>query len=120
MVPDCIFCQIVAGTIPSDRVAESSNVLAFRDINPVAPTHVLLIPKDHVVDSAADIRPEHGAILAEIFGMAAEIAAAEGLDDGWKLVTNVGAAAGQTVFHAHFHLIGGWHRPLPTPDAESA
>lgn len=94
-------------------------MLAFRDINPVAPTHVLLIPKDHVADSAAGVEPEHGQLLAELVGLAARIAVDEGLDDGWKLVTNVGAAAGQTVFHLHFHLIGGWRRPLTNPDAES-
>ncbi len=117
---DCIFCRIVSGSIPADRVAESSSVLAFRDINPVAPTHVLLIPKQHIADSVAEVRSEHGPFLAEMFALAAEIAADEGLDEGWKVVTNVGPAAGQTVFHAHFHLIGGWTRPLPSPDAESA
>jgi histidine triad (HIT) family protein len=118
-VSDCIFCGIVDGSIPSDRVAESTNVLAFRDISPVAPTHVLLVPKEHVIDSAADIGPEHGDLLAELFGLAARIAADAGLEDGWKLITNVGPAAGQTVFHAHFHLMGGWDRPLPSPEAES-
>jgi histidine triad (HIT) family protein len=108
-VPEtCIFCDIVAGRIPSDVVEETDNVLAFRDIAPAAPTHVLLIPKEHVADSAAELGPDDGPLLGELFALAAKIADAEGLDAGWRLVTNVGPAAGQTVFHVHFHLMGGW------------
>jgi histidine triad (HIT) family protein len=110
---DCLFCKIVSGTIPSDRVAETDRVLAFRDINPAAPTHVLLIPKEHVVDSAAQLTVEHSTMLGELFQLAARIAEAEELDGGWRLVTNVGAGAGQTVFHLHVHLVGG--RPLGWP-----
>lgn len=110
---DCLFCRIAEGSIPSERVAETERVLAFRDINPAAPTHVLLIPKAHVADSAAQLTAQHGEILAELFGLAAEVAAQEQLDDGWRLVTNVGAGAGQTVFHLHVHLVGG--RPLGWP-----
>lgn len=110
---DCLFCKIAAGVIPSDRVAETDKVLAFRDINPAAPTHVLLIPKDHVVDSAAQLTGEHSEMLGELFELAARIATEEALDDGWRLVTNVGAGAGQSVFHLHVHLVGG--RPLSWP-----
>ena len=108
MKPDCVFCQIVEGRIPADVVAETSAVLAFRDINPAAPTHVLLVPKQHVADSAADLGESHAAVLSDLFATAAEVAASEGLEEGWRVVTNVGAAAGQTVFHLHLHLLGGW------------
>lgn len=109
----CLFCKIAEGSIPSDRVAETERVLAFRDINPAAPTHVLLIPKEHVADSAAQLRGEHGELLTELFELAARIAADEQLEKGWRLVTNVGAGAGQSVFHLHVHLLGG--RPLGWP-----
>jgi histidine triad (HIT) family protein len=107
-VTDCIFCRIVAGEIPSSKVAETTHIYAFRDIEPHAPTHVLLIPKEHVADSAADFGPAHSVWLAELMALAARIAEDEGLVQGWRLLTNVGPAAGQTVFHAHFHLMGGW------------
>ena len=110
---DCLFCKIVAGEIPCDKVDESENVLAFRDIDPKAPTHVLLIPKAHVVESAAQIGPDQGALMGELFQLAGRIAKSEGLTEGWRLVTNIGAHAGQTVFHLHFHLLGG--RPMQWP-----
>jgi|SRR5690349_21008156 len=110
---DCIFCRIAAGEIPATRVAESAQVLAFRDVNPQAPTHVLLIPKRHVVASAAELGPAHGALLGELFELAATIARDQGLEQGWRLVTNVGPHAGQTVFHLHVHLLGG--RPMHWP-----
>lgn len=104
---DCLFCRIAAGEIPSDRVAETDHVVAFRDIQPQAPTHVLLIPKAHVADSAAAIDAGHGPLLAEMFELAAKIAADEGLRRGWRLVTNVGEDGGQSVRHLHLHLLGG-------------
>jgi len=107
---NCLFCKIVEGSIPSTVVAETGRVLAFEDINPAAPTHVLIVPKEHVADSAADLTPERGDLIAEIIGVAQGIARDRGLDDGWRLVTNVGPGAGQTVFHLHFHLMGGWNR----------
>ena len=110
---DCIFCRIVAGTVPAKQVGETAQVIAFRDLNPQAPTHVLLIPKRHLADSAADLRPEHGEMLAELFALASRIARDEGLDHGWRLVTNVGTDAGQSVLHLHVHLLGG--RPLKWP-----
>lgn len=105
---DCVFCKIASGELPATKLRETEAVLAFRDINPVAPTHVLLIPKQHVAASAAEVATEHGPLLGELFSVAAAIAAEEGLSEGWRLVTNVGPAAGQTVFHLHFHLLGGW------------
>jgi histidine triad (HIT) family protein len=106
-VKECLFCRIASGAIPCDRVAETEHVLAFRDIQPQAPTHVLLIPKSHVADSAAAVGAEHDTLLAEMFVLAAKIAAAEGLARGWRLVTNVGEDGGQSVPHLHLHLLGG-------------
>jgi histidine triad (HIT) family protein len=103
---DCLFCRIVAGEIPAKVVHESDAVLAFRDVNPQAPTHILLIPKEHVV-SVADLEEEHDEVLGELLRAAAHLARAEGLSTGWRLVTNVGPDAGQSVHHLHFHLLGG-------------
>lgn len=103
---DCLFCKIAAGEIPSDNVYKSENVVAFRDINPAAPTHVLVIPVRHVA-SAADLGESDGDLLAELFRTMASLAESEGLSNGWRVVTNVGADAGQSVHHLHFHLIGG-------------
>lgn len=104
---ECLFCRIVQGSIPARMVAETDHVLAFQDIQPVAPTHVLLIPKEHVAASAAELASAHGALLGDLFALAADVARSEGLASGWRLVTNVGDDAGQTVPHLHFHLIGG-------------
>jgi len=104
---DCIFCRIARGEIPSTKVAENAHALAFRDLNPQAPTHVLLIPKQHVADSAAQLGPAHAPVLAALFELAAQVAKSEKLDRGWRLVTNVGAHGGQTVPHLHLHLLGG-------------
>jgi histidine triad (HIT) family protein len=104
---ECLFCKIAAREIPADIVHESDHVVAFRDINPKAPTHILVIPKKHI-ESAAAVTDEHGKLLAEIFQAAAHLAKADGIDDsGWRLVTNVGPDAGQSVAHLHFHLLGG-------------
>ncbi|MBI5711585.1 MAG: histidine triad nucleotide-binding protein [Candidatus Eisenbacteria bacterium] len=110
---DCIFCRVVEGKAPAKRVAETEHVLAFRDIAPQAPTHVLLIPKRRVAESAAHVRDDHAVMLAELFALAARIAHEEGLTRGWRLVTNVGPEAGQSVHHLHFHLLGG--RPMRWP-----
>ena len=104
---ECIFCRIAAGELPTTKVDETDQVLAFRDMSPQAPTHVLLIPKQHLADSAEALRPEHGTMLGELFTLASRIARAEGIEGGWRLVTNVGPGAGQSVFHLHFHLLGG-------------
>lgn len=106
-VPDCLFCRIVAGEIPSSRVREDDTILAIRDIAPRAPTHILILPKGHVA-SAADLTAEHAALLGRIFAAAAEIARSEGLAErGYRVVTNVGTWGGQSVDHLHFHLMGG-------------
>ena len=103
----CIFCKIAAREIPADIVRESDRLVAFRDTNPQAPTHILIIPKEHV-RSIADIEEGHGAMLADVAQAATQLAHAEGVDEsGWRLVTNVGPHAGQSVFHLHFHLLGG-------------
>jgi histidine triad (HIT) family protein len=104
---DCLFCKIAAKEIPAEVVHESDDVVAFRDVNPKAPTHILVIPKKHV-ESAAVLTDEHGDLLAEIFQTAAHLAKADGVDgSGWRLLTNVGPDAGQSVPHLHFHLLGG-------------
>jgi histidine triad (HIT) family protein len=103
----CIFCKIVDREIEADVVHESDGVLAFRDTNPQAPTHILLIPKEHVA-SVREITEEHAGWLVELMNAAAHLARAEGIDDsGWRIVANVGRAAGQTVHHLHVHLLGG-------------
>jgi len=105
--PNCLFCKIAAREIPADILRESDRVIAFRDIDPKAPTHVLLIPKEHI-ESLAAIRDEHAALLADVVQAAAHLARTESIDEsGWRLVSNVGPDAGQAVFHLHFHLLGG-------------
>ena len=104
--PDCLFCQIVAGEVPSDRVYEDDAVIAFRDINPRAPTHILVIPRRHVPD-AQHLTDADGELLARLFGAVRTLAAEAGLESGYRVVTNVGPDAGQTVFHLHLHLLGG-------------
>ena len=103
---DCLFCKIVAGEIPSTKVYEDEQVLAFRDIAPQAPTHILVIPKTHI--SGCDgVRAENSAVVAHIFEVIPQIAAAEGLKGGYRVVSNCGPDAGQTVPHLHFHILGG-------------
>ena len=104
--PDCLFCKIVAGDIDADVVHESATTVAFRDLNPQAPTHVLVIPRSHYPNAATLAAGEPGT-SADIFDAAAAIADSEGLDEGYRLVFNTGAQAHQTVFHAHMHLLGG-------------
>ena len=104
--PDCLFCKIVAREIPSDQVHADDDVIAFRDINPQAPTHVLVIPRRHIPDAHALSRDD-GEILARLFTVTRQVADAEGLDVGYRVVTNVGEEAGQSVFHLHLHLLGG-------------
>ena len=103
---NCIFCKIIAGDIPSTKVYEDEAILAFRDIAPQAPVHVLVIPKVHMEDCNG-IRAENSAVVAHIFEMIPKIAAEEGLVNGYRVVTNCGVDAGQTVPHLHFHILGG-------------
>ena len=103
---DCLFCKIVAGDIPSTKVYEDEKILAFRDIAPQAPCHVLVIPKTHIAD-VNGITAENSAIVAHIFQVIPQIAKAEGLENGYRVVSNCGADAGQMVPHLHFHILGG-------------
>ena len=103
---DCLFCKIVQGDIPSEKVAETGSTLAFRDINPAAPTHVLVIPKAHV-GSVQALTSEHAEDVQDIFATIRKVATQEGIADAYRVVSNVGAGAGQSVFHLHFHVIGG-------------
>ena len=103
---NCLFCKIVAGTIPSTKVYEDENILAFRDIAPMAPTHILVIPKTHI-PSVDGITPENSDLVAHIFATIPAIARAEGLENGYRVVSNCGPDAGQTVPHLHFHILGG-------------
>jgi histidine triad (HIT) family protein len=103
---DCLFCKIVRGEIPSEKVGETDNALAFQDINPGAPTHVLVIPKQHIA-SAQELDSSHGALLGELFELMARVAADAELLKGHRIVTNIGSEAGQTVDHLHFHVLGG-------------
>ena len=103
---DCLFCKIVKGDIPSSKVYEDDMVYAFNDIAPAAPVHVLIIPKEHI-KSAAEINADNSGLVAHIFEVAAKIAKEKGLDDGFRVVTNCGDSAGQSVKHLHFHLLSG-------------
>ena len=103
---DCLFCKIVAGEIPSAKVYEDEMILAFRDIAPMAPTHILVIPKIHI-GSVAELTAENSAVVAHIFAAIPKIAEAEGLAGGYRVVSNCGPDAGQTVQHLHFHILGG-------------
>ena len=104
---DCLFCKIAAHDVGADIVEESDLIVAFRDINPQAPSHILLIPKQHI-ESIADVGADDGPILAEMAQAATHLARADGVDrSGWRLVTNTGPDAGQSVPHLHFHLLGG-------------
>lgn len=103
---NCLFCRIIGGEIPSTKVYEDDSVFAFRDIAPQAPTHILVVPKCHI-DSCNGITAENSAVVAHIFEVISRIAAAEGLTGGYRVVSNCGPDAGQTVQHLHFHILGG-------------
>ena len=103
---DCLFCKIIAGEIPSTKVYEDDQVLAFRDINPQAPSHVLVIPKVHI-SGCNGVTAENSGVVAHIFEVIPQIARAEGLTNGYRVVSNCGPDAGQTVPHLHFHILGG-------------
>ena len=104
---DCLFCKIVAGDIPADKVYEDDKIIGFRDINPQAPTHILLIPKEHIA-TVNDLDENHAGLIGHINLKARELAASEGIETkGYRIVVNCLADAGQTVFHIHYHLLGG-------------
>ena len=106
---NCLFCKIIAGEIPSTKVYEDETILAFRDINPQAPVHVLVVPKVHIRDTDG-ITAENSHLIAHIFEVIPQIAKAEGLVNGYRVVSNCGPDSGQMVPHLHFHVLGG--KPL--------
>ena len=101
----CIFCEIVAGNIPSTKVYEDDMILAFKDINPVAPIHIIVVPKEHI-DSANSVNTDNSKYVARIFEKIPEIAKSQGIDS-YRVINNCGENAGQTVMHLHFHIVGG-------------
>ena len=103
---DCIFCKIVAGEIPSDKIYEDETVIAFRDIHPQAPVHFLVVPKEHI-KSAAEINSANSGVIAHCFEVISKLAVQEKLDDGFRVINNCGENAGQTVPHIHFHVLAG-------------
>ena len=104
---DCLFCKIIAGDIPADRVFENERILAFRDINPQAPIHILIIPKLHI-PTLNDLQPEHSELTGELIRTASELAKMEGIAEaGYRTGFNCNDAGGQTVYHIHLHLLGG-------------
>ena len=108
---DCLFCKIIAGALPSPKVYEDETILAFRDIAPQAPTHVLVVPKTHIADCNG-ITAENAAVVAHIFEVIPQIAKAENLEKGYRVISNCGEHAGQSVQHLHFHILGGKQLPL--------
>jgi histidine triad (HIT) family protein len=109
----CIFCRIIAGTIPAKIAFQDDRVLAFHDVNPQAPVHVLVVPKRHM-ESLQDMTREDGDLLAHLLMVCKQIGSDQGLrDSGYRVVTNVGRDAGQSVFHLHLHLLGGRHMSWP-------
>ena len=104
---NCIFCKIVNGEIPSSKVYEDDKILAFDDINPCAPVHVVIIPKEHSITCADDITEDNCDIVGYIFSKIPEIAKAKGLTNGYRIVNNCGEDGAQAIFHIHFHLLGG-------------
>ena len=107
---DCLFCKIIAGEIPSTKVYEDEDCYAFRDINPMAPVHVLVVPKTHIA-SADAVTPENSRFVAKIFEAIPKIALSEGLTNGYRVITNCGEDACQSVKHLHFHILGGKKLP---------
>lgn len=109
---DCLFCKIAAGEIPVDVVLETDSALAFRDIDPQAPAHVLVIPRAHFADLQA-LTQENSGLAGQVLALATQVASHEGLEQGYRIVTNTGPDGGQSVDHIHFHVLGG--RPLTWP-----
>ena len=109
---DCLFCRIVAKDLPAEVVLDRDEVLAFRDVNPQAPTHVLVVPKQHIASLEA-VAEHHGELLAALVAAVNQVARAEGVAGGFRVVTNIGRAAGQSVDHLHLHVLGG--RPMTWP-----
>lgn len=104
---DCIFCKIVNGEIPSKKVYEDDKILCFEDINPCAPVHVVIIPKEHIITCADDVTQSNAGVIAHIFTKIPEIAKVKGLKNGYRIINNCKEDGAQSVFHLHFHLLGG-------------
>ncbi len=109
---DCIFCKIISGEIPSDKLYEDEEVIVFRDINPQAPIHFLLVPKKHI-PMPADVTAEDDKIMGKLIRIASRIARQENVADNYRIVMNNGAKSGQEVFHIHMHVLGGKEKPWP-------
>lgn len=107
---DCLFCKIVAGEIPGDMVYEDDKVIAFKDINPKAEVHLLVIPREHVA-SLYELTPEHDALMAHMMRVIPQLAKSQGLDEGFRTIINTGKGGGQIIFHLHMHLMGGKDLP---------
>ena len=112
MNPDCIFCKIVAGEIPAEKLYEDDEILAFWDIAPQAPVHYLVIPKKHI-DRPVDVLEEDDRVMGKLFRVAADIAKEQGVADNYRIIFNNGAQSGQVVFHIHMHILGGKPKPWP-------
>ncbi|MFN2582320.1 MAG: histidine triad nucleotide-binding protein [Candidatus Dormibacteria bacterium] len=109
---DCLFCSIAAHEVPATYMREEDDVFAIRDVNPQAPTHVLVLPREHI-SSAAELTHEHTQLWGRMLAVAQEVAREEGLDNGYRLVVNIGRDGGQTVGHLHVHVLGGRHMTWP-------
>lgn len=109
---DCLFCKIIAGDIPSTKLYEDDQVFVFKDINPEAPTHFLVVPKVHIA-SPAEIGPEHEAIIGHVYTVIAQLARELKLENGFRVVCNCGAEGGQTVEHIHYHVLAGRNLSWP-------
>ena len=107
---DCLFCKIAAGEIPGDKVYEDDKVIAFKDINPKAEVHLLLIPRQHIA-SLNEVVPEHDELIAHMMRVIPQLAKAQGLDEGFRTIINTGKGGGQIIFHLHMHLMGGKNLP---------
>jgi histidine triad (HIT) family protein len=107
---DCLFCRIVAGEIPGDFVYEDERVVVFRDINPKAEVHLLLVPREHI-PSLNELTPEHDALIAHLMRLLPKLAREQGLEDGFRTIINTGPGGGQIIFHLHIHLLGGKSLP---------
>ena len=107
---DCLFCKIVAGDIPGDKVYEDDTVIAFSDINPKAEVHLLVIPREHIA-SLDELTPEHDALITHMMRLIPQLAKSQGLDAGFRTIINTGKGGGQIIFHLHMHLMGGKDLP---------
>jgi histidine triad (HIT) family protein len=117
-MPDCIFCKIISGDLPSEKVSEGSGYVAFRDINPIAPVHVLVVPKKHIPSLTATNKRDR-KILGELQLAAAGVARKMGIEKAFRLLMANGKEAGQSVNHLHYHIIGGWKGGAPAMEAPS-